>query len=138
MTGAPKCGRAGAKTFRYRQSSLVLTAPNGDAGCAQCGPNAVAGRTPCHREAGCGGCQRRSPTGGAAYGTPRNELTPADEAPRSSPESTRTSGAWTREASAGEASATEAATTEASPRDGPCTAGSPPPTRAADESDALA
>ena len=39
---------AGANTLRYRQSSDVVAFPNGVAGCAQCGANAVAARTPDH------------------------------------------------------------------------------------------
>ena len=56
--------------------------------CQQTGPNSVAVRTPYHRVAGRGGRQRASPTGGAAYGTPRNASTsPASStyAPWSSP-----------------------------------------------------
>src|ERR1700749_2954066 len=34
-------------------------------------PKLVASRTPCHLAAGCGGFQRRGPTGGAANGIPR-------------------------------------------------------------------
>src|SRR5690348_11065159 len=34
-------------------------------------PKLVASRTPGHFSAGCGGCQRDGPTGGAAYGIPR-------------------------------------------------------------------
>ena len=36
------------------------------ASCGQWLPNWVASRGPCHRASGCGGCQRSSPTGGAA------------------------------------------------------------------------
>ena len=38
--------------------------------CMQREPNAVASRTPVHGGAGRGGCQRSSPTGGAAKGMP--------------------------------------------------------------------
>src|SRR3979411_1134230 len=37
-------------------------------------PKSLAGRTPFHFAAGCGGCQRRLPTGGAAKGMPLTAL----------------------------------------------------------------
>src|SRR5580704_1412461 len=43
--------------------------------CAQCAPNLAASRSPFHVAGGCGAFQRRSPTGGAAYGSPRNART---------------------------------------------------------------
>src|SRR5882724_3273369 len=48
-------------------------------------PNSVAWRTPDHLAAGCGGFQRRSPTGGAAYGMPRNALTLPSVLPSTAP-----------------------------------------------------
>src|SRR5262245_24177526 len=92
---------AGVQTFRYRQSSA--TAP-----CAmnsyvhgfrastmfwtQFAANASAFLTPSHRDGGCGARHRRSPTGGAANGTPLNTLTAASPAgePASCPSDTRT------------------------------------------------
>ena len=55
--------------------------------CRQRAPNSVAFRTPSHAVAGCGGFQRRSPTGGAAYGMPLNTRTfePATVVPSTSP-----------------------------------------------------
>ncbi len=44
--------------------------------CMQRGPNCAAGRTPVHDLTAVGGFHRRSPTGGAANGTPRNARTP--------------------------------------------------------------
>jgi hypothetical protein len=44
----------------------VLATPNPEGGWGQCGANAVASRMPVQRAAGCGGCQRSGPTGGAA------------------------------------------------------------------------
>ena len=35
--------------------------------------------------AGCGGCQRRGPTGGAAYGMPSHSLTPLSTIPQTGP-----------------------------------------------------
>src|SRR6202034_1898796 len=74
MTGRRPPTRApgGVKTFRYRQFSDVLATPNPEGGCGQCGANAVASRIPVQGAAGCGGRQRSGPTGGAAYGMPRN------------------------------------------------------------------
>src|SRR5580658_10033533 len=75
----------GVKTFRYRQSSDVLASPNGPATCGQCGANCVASRTPDQLAAGWGGCHRSAPTGGAAYGMPRNSLTGPSARPRTAP-----------------------------------------------------
>src|SRR5580692_4941116 len=87
MTGWP--ARAvpwlGVKTFRNRQSSDVLAWPKGEATCGQCGANVVASRTPDQLAAGCGGCQRSAPTGGAAYGMPRNSSTAPLATPRTAP-----------------------------------------------------
>ncbi len=87
MTGLSAPGRQplGVKTFRYRQSSDVLAWPNGPASCGQCGANAVAARTPDQLAAGCGGCHRSGPTGGAAYGMPRNSSTAPSARPRTAP-----------------------------------------------------
>src|SRR4051812_36235670 len=48
-------------------------------GCTQTGPNASALRTPFDGATGCGGFQRRGPTGGAPNGMPRNTRTPPGE-----------------------------------------------------------
>src|SRR6516164_5891202 len=87
MTGKcePACWWLGVKTFRNRQSSDVLAWPKGDADCGQCGANCVASRTPDQLAAGCGGCHRSAPTGGAAYGIPRNSLTAPLARPRTAP-----------------------------------------------------
>src|ERR1700677_1845897 len=87
MTGEPAPGGRwlGVKTFRNRQSSDVLACPKGDASCGQCGANWVASRTPDQLAAGCGGCQRSGPTGGAAYGMPRNSSTAPLTRPRTAP-----------------------------------------------------
>src|SRR5580692_1974303 len=63
----------------------MLASPKGDADCGQCGPNAVASRTPGQRAAGCGGCHRSAPTGGAAYGRPRNSSAAPLAVPRTKP-----------------------------------------------------
>src|SRR5690348_1203983 len=47
--------------------------------CAQVAENRFAVRTFGHAIAGCGGRQRKLPTGGAAYGMPRNCVTVASE-----------------------------------------------------------
>src|SRR5579863_365687 len=75
----------GVNTFRNRQFSDVLPWPNGPATCGQCGANCVASRTPGQPAAGCGGCQRNAPTGGAAYGMPRNSSTAPLAKPRTGP-----------------------------------------------------
>src|SRR5262245_42448377 len=61
------------QTFRYRQSSFHSRSGSQPAGsCGHDAPNCVALRIPAHLFTGWGGFQRRSPTGGVAYGTPRN------------------------------------------------------------------
>jgi hypothetical protein len=91
--GAP--AGAAVHTLSVRQSSLVFAAhsPPGTR-CGHAGPAAVAARSPAHGATGCGGRQRRSPTGGVANGTPRNTRTPAAESsrPTSVPASTVTRG----------------------------------------------
>ncbi len=70
ITGSRSPGEpAGVQTFRYRQSSLVRPTPSGPMAAASCGhegPYAAHSRTPSQAATGCGGRQRRSPTGGAA------------------------------------------------------------------------
>src|SRR5262249_44774235 len=60
--------------------------------CTQLSENFSALRTPSHFAGGCGGRQRSSPTGGAAYGMPLKTRTPGTElaTPSSNPPSTRT------------------------------------------------
>jgi len=60
--------------------------------CGQPAPNCVASRTPDQDDAGCGGRHRNFPVGGAAYGSPLKDDTPAALAPRMRPPSTRTTG----------------------------------------------
>lgn len=62
---------AGAHTFRNRQSSL----PAVPEVVVHSLPKAVAGNVVVHGVGGCGGFQRRFPTGGAAYGIPSHSLT---------------------------------------------------------------
>src|SRR5580692_6383051 len=85
MTGEPARWWLGVKTFRNRQSSDVLAWPKGDADCGQCGANWVASRTPDQLAAGCGARHRSAPTGGAAYGMPRNSSTAPSATPRTAP-----------------------------------------------------
>src|ERR1700722_2445366 len=95
MTGLcepPRC-RLGVKTFRNRQFSDVLAWPKGDAGCGQWGANWVASRTPGQLAAGWGGCHRSAPTGGAAYGMPRNSSAAPLARPRTAPLAVLTTGA---------------------------------------------
>src|ERR1700679_199451 len=78
-----------------RQSSLGLVVPRGAASlgsgnCMQSWPYWVALRTPRQATTGCGGLQRRSPTGGAAYGIPLKETTPSFADPPKTPVSTVT------------------------------------------------
>src|SRR5580658_6480753 len=94
MTGKcePACWWLGVKTLRNRQSSDVLASPNGPATCGQCGANCVAARTPDQLAAGCGGCHRSAPTGGAAYGMPRNSSTAPLARPRTAPSAVTATG----------------------------------------------
>src|SRR5712692_10111610 len=94
MTGKcePACRWLGVKTFRNRQSSDVLAWPKGDGSCGQCGANWVASRMPGQLAAGCGGRQRSAPTGGAAYGMPRNSSTAPFARPRTAPLAVPTDG----------------------------------------------
>src|SRR5262245_22050715 len=73
MTGSRSGVPDGVQMFNVRQSSLGgcenVMSPKIDP-CIHWRPNSVASRTPSHEAAGCGSFQRRSPTGGAAYGIP--------------------------------------------------------------------
>src|SRR5438046_949396 len=99
MTGsfAPFFALDGAHTFRNRQSSEevleIESAPRGKPICAQSAPNLVASRTPFQVGKGCGGRQRYSPTGGAAYGIPLKMETSPSVTPRKIPEAALTVGA---------------------------------------------
>src|ERR1700733_983913 len=78
-----------------RQSSLGLVVPRGAASlgsgnCIQSWPYWVALRTPRQAATGCGGRQRRSPTGGAAQGNTLQGSTPSFAAPLKTPVSTVT------------------------------------------------
>jgi hypothetical protein len=68
----------------------VLATPNADDGCGQCGAKLVAARTPGQGLGGCGGRQRSAPTGGAAYGMPRNWSVAATAFPRTAPSAVAT------------------------------------------------
>jgi hypothetical protein len=87
---AARCATGGAHTLRYRQSSE--SSGWGAPWLAACGQrklNAAASSAPSYAAGGCGGAQRQRPSGGAAYGTPRNSRTPVGSAcPCSSPCST--------------------------------------------------
>ena len=93
---------AGVNTFRYRQSSDELATPNEDGGCGQCGAKLVAVRTPRQGAGGFGGCQRSAPTGGAAYGMPRNSSVAATVFPRTAPSAVPTTSPLLRAALAPE------------------------------------
>ena len=75
---------AGVQIFKYRQSSLMGTNPSCQAllpsvsvgGCMHAAEKWSAALTPCQATTGCGGRQRRLPTGAAASGIPRNSRTP--------------------------------------------------------------
>src|ERR1700733_11678685 len=81
---------AGAKTLRNRQSSVSSRGPLPLGSWAQRFPYEVASRTPVQGCTGWGACQRNAPTGGAAYGTPRNWSTPSSCWPWSLPSSVET------------------------------------------------
>src|SRR5262245_46519445 len=81
---------AGAHTLRYRQSSEPPSSAPAVEISTQLGPHAMVSRTPSHAGIGCGGLQRRSPTGGAAYGTPRHATTSPSRTPRTYPASVAT------------------------------------------------
>jgi len=90
-TGRLEVGAAslGVQTLIVKQSSLPVTAPD-DVCCTHALPNAFAARSPLQHAAGCGGFHRKSPTGGAAYGMPRNAVDPPLVAPTTAPDSTTT------------------------------------------------
>src|SRR5271169_3115098 len=98
MTGkAPRGRSAGAQTLTQRQSSSGGVprgaASLGNGSCMQSWPYWSATRTPFQGAAACGERQRRSPVGGAAYGTPLYETTPSDTTPATRPDSVLTGAA---------------------------------------------
>jgi hypothetical protein len=81
--------------FRYRQSSLIAggTSPGIDTPfCMQAGAKLVAVLTPFQWSTCRGARQRRSPTGGAANGTPLNTVTFPTRIPWTEPDSVSTTG----------------------------------------------
>src|SRR6266851_251384 len=105
MTGRPpRPTAAGVYTFRYRQSSdvLVVISPVATLPIWAHGfPGQVAFLMPVHGAAGRGGRHRRTPTGGAAYGRPKNSRALPAYSPRAAPLSVcTTSGAGPPEACA--------------------------------------
>ncbi|GAA2916543.1 hypothetical protein GCM10020221_10590 [Streptomyces thioluteus] len=88
-TGLPLPPSGGVKTFRYRQSSFVLSGlpSSARAGWAHARAATVASRTTDHGVTGPGGRHRRSPTGGAANGIPRKTLPRSVTRPRTGPAS---------------------------------------------------
>src|SRR5215468_4743200 len=92
ITGSP-IAPGGAQTLMNRQSSLPVFGPDfPTAGCVQMLPKAVAASVALHGAGGCGGVQRRLPTGGAAYGMPSHSLTPLNTMPHTAPDDVRTTG----------------------------------------------
>src|SRR5947209_2917270 len=87
-TGSP-LAPSGDQTFRLRQSvpgtvGSGRTASIGGRypGFGAVAPNSAASRIPSHPSAGTGAANRSFPNGACAYGTPRNEFTPAFRRPR--------------------------------------------------------
>ncbi len=81
----PGDGPAGASTRSGRGSPRIEhpAGVNGvGPGWRALGANWVASRTPFHSAGGCGGFHRRSPVGGAAYGSPRKAYPPSAATPR--------------------------------------------------------
>src|SRR3954469_5028604 len=76
-TGQGPSPERGVQTLRYRQSSSPggigpqAKSEIGRWGWGGGGPKVSASSSPAHGATGAGGRQRRSPTGGAAYGMPR-------------------------------------------------------------------
>ena len=82
--GTAPCAKAGANTFRKRQSSLPVGSPSFAssvapielASCTHAEPNFVLSRAPVQRSAGSGARQRSGPTGGFANGIPSHACPP--------------------------------------------------------------
>src|SRR4030043_2350209 len=86
ITGRFALSSPGVQILRNRQSSdcgcgACIIIPPGIVLCGAIGPNSLAERTPLHRLTGWGGIQRKSPTGGAAYGPPRKTFVPFSSNP---------------------------------------------------------
>src|SRR4051794_29261680 len=82
--------------------------------CGQPDAYVVASRTPCQLTTGCGGCQRSSPVGGAANGSPRKAYVPSTDRPRTIPLFVATTGS-VLEATTGPESAVAAPATVSPP-----------------------
>src|ERR1035438_8616812 len=80
---------AGVQTLSVRQSSPCFGNFMPRVGCGHAGPNSLASRMPSQRGGACGGLQRRSPAGAAAYGIPLNTRTSVP-APETRPDSVLT------------------------------------------------
>src|SRR5262249_3888286 len=83
-----------AYTFSVRQSSLVgdglPSAISIGSACGHDAPNVVAARSAVHLSTGWGARQRRSPTGGLAYGMPLKVTMPLSATPTTGPASVTT------------------------------------------------
>src|SRR5690242_17943851 len=81
MTGRRDGPTSGVHTFTVNHSSDDVIR----IGCGGGGPNSSASRTPFQGSCGTGAAKRSGPTGGAAYGIPRNVSTPPTSLPRTLP-----------------------------------------------------
>jgi hypothetical protein len=90
MTGKSPSGWEGAQTLRLRQSSLTEgNEPNcgfADGNCGHGDPKADASRGSNQGACGAGARQRKEPTGGSAYGIPRNEEIWPSDRPTTNPD----------------------------------------------------
>ena len=92
-TGIPAPPGSGVHTFRFRQSSpsgglrsrSIRAFSTSSGSCGWQGPNRVASSTPSHGRRRSGGRNRSRPTGGSAYGIPRNTAMPSSVVPRTLP-----------------------------------------------------
>ena len=88
MTGIPVVAMSGDQMLSVSQ---LPSDPGGSPGVPISadwgggGPNSRASRTPSQGHAGTGLAKRSSPTGGRAYGIPRNTHMPSTISPRTSP-----------------------------------------------------
>src|SRR6266496_3011957 len=97
-TGRDSASTPGVYTLRVRQPASLISGCSAVAKkdswlgpCGAIGPKRSAGLTPLHGSGGRGGRQRRSPTGGAANGMPRNCSTPDLSIPSTVPSRVSTS-----------------------------------------------
>src|ERR1051325_802741 len=82
MTGSGALGAGfGVHTLRYRQSSVSLSGPWIHWGCAHSLLKSRAASTSVQGVTAAGGFHRSSPTGGFAYGMPRNRRVPPTTSP---------------------------------------------------------